>query len=197
MHTDGHYTGQTSQERSAAHVRQTSCAPKTRLVFPSGINVVLLSNYHKTLTYFTLPLRPVRPSCAQGTFLLYRTFTRIECTKSSTVLFTRSAGDNKSVSVCVPAVLCACAHMPACAHVRVQPSPCDCASKTAVYFTRPCSWCLASGPCHDPWHCQWLTSSAFSARASTLSLHSSSPLPFTLALVFFLLVFVLASVYPH
>lgn len=109
-------------------------------------------------------------------FLLYRMFTRIECTKSSTVLFTRSAGDNKSVSVCMPATLGACAHMPACAHVWARPSPCKCACETAVYFTRRCSWCLASGPCHDPWHCQWLTSSAYCATASTLLPHSPPPL---------------------
>lgn len=137
---------------------------------------------------------PRAPLVCRAAFLLYRMFTRIECTKSSTVLFTRSTGDNKSVSVCVPAVLDACAHMPACAHVWARPSPCKCACETAVYFTRHCSWCLASGPCHDPWHCQWLTSSAYCATARTLS--PRSPRPFALALFFSLLVFAHASVYP-
>lgn len=75
---------------------------------------------------------PCGPLVRRAAFLLYRMFTRVECTKSSTVLFTRSGRDNKSVCVCVPAVLCACAHMPACAHVR--PLPRKCASETAVHF---------------------------------------------------------------
>lgn len=84
-------------------------------------------------------------------FLLHMIFNRIQHTKRFTVPFTRFGRDNKSVFVCVPAIVYACAHMLVC--VRV----CVCATiavqmclRDSSLFTRRCSWCLASGPCHDP-----------------------------------------------
>lgn len=58
-------------------------------------------------------------------------------TKTFTVPFTRFERDNKSVSVYVPAVVYACAHMPVCACVVcvcVLVLLCKCACETAVYL---------------------------------------------------------------
>lgn len=67
-------------------------------------------------------------------FLLRMIFNRIQHTKRFTVPFTRFGRDNKSVSVCVPAIVYACAHMPVCVCVCVQPLLCKCACETAVYL---------------------------------------------------------------
>ncbi len=71
-------------------------------------------------------------------FSFYRSFNRTQHTKKFTVPFTRIGIDNKSVSVCVPAIVYACAHMPVCVCVCVcvyeQPLPCKCACETAVYL---------------------------------------------------------------
>lgn len=58
-----------------------------------------------------------------------------------------------------------CPYACVCATIAVQMRLRD-----SSLFTRHCSWCLASGPCHDPWHCHWLISRAHCALASTLSL---------------------------
>ena len=50
-------------------------------------------------------------------FFLRWSFNRTQDTKRFTVPFTRFGRDNKSVSVCVPAIVYACAHMPVCVSV--------------------------------------------------------------------------------
>lgn len=55
-------------------------------------------------------------------------------------------------SMHVPICLCVCTTIAAQTRQR-----------DSSLFTRHCSWCLASGPCHDPWHCHWLISGAHCA----------------------------------
>lgn len=52
-------------------------------------------------------------------YFFYMSFNRTQDTKRFTVPFTRFGRDNKSVSVCVPAIVYACAHMPVSVWIRV------------------------------------------------------------------------------
>lgn len=114
-------------------------------------------------------------SCEWSTFSLHKSFIRTQDTKRFTVPFTRFGRDNKSVSVCVPAIVYTCAHMPLCVCVRAQPL--QMCLRDSSLFTRRCSWCLASGPCHDPWHCHWLTSRTHCARQAPSRFFLPAPCP--------------------
>lgn len=194
MQTDS-TQAKTSQERSSS---KPAVLPKTRLVFPSGINVALLSNHHKTLTCFASPSLPARPSSAQGHVSTLQDVHQDRMHKEFHCPFLQDLVE--TISQCLSACPLCSMRVPTCLHVRMcvrGERPRECASETAVYFTRRCSWCLASGPCHDPWHCQWLTSSAHCATASTLSLHSSTPPRLHTGLVFFLCLFFFLPLYTH
>lgn len=92
----------------------------------------------------------------------------------------------------------ACMRLQVCATIAVQMRQRD-----SSLFMRGCSWCLASGLCHDSWHYHWLTSRTHCARqapsrffvSSSSLLHSlffslSSPYTHTYMHMQFLLGFV-------
>lgn len=115
-------------------------------------------------------------SCVWSMFSPHRGFNRTQDTKRFTVPFTRFGRDNKSVSVCVPAIVYTCAHMSVCVRVCATIAVQMCLRDSSL-FTSRCSWCLASGPCHDPWHCHWLTSRTHCARRAPSRFFSLHPLP--------------------
>ncbi len=77
--------------------------------------VVIFESIIKLLIpLFLLQFLSIWSSCVWSEFSFYRSFNRTQHTKKFTVPFTRIGIDNKSVSVCVPAIVYACAHMPVC-----------------------------------------------------------------------------------
>lgn len=66
MHRRTLYRPKVPGKTSRACPADQLCSENQTCFFHWGINVYLLSNYHKTPTRFTLPLRSARPSCAPG-----------------------------------------------------------------------------------------------------------------------------------
>lgn len=97
----------------------------------------------------------------------------------------------ETISQCLSACPPHSMHVPICLCVRATIAA-QMRQRDSSLFTRHCSWCLASGPCHDPWHCHWLISGAHCAPGQHPLAPITPPTPtvsFPVAFLFLVLYF--------